>query len=273
MKIMRSNFIEGQVFSRILSYYSMIYPHNCSRILTIESPNDISSTDFLMGHTILNFCYYGEDDLRANVFIKQCTEQDMGTKKPGIKQLISCIRRRSIDSSDSKELKAAFYDYLNTKERPSRKEKMEYKRGQDLYQCLVSKERYSTSGEYSFPGTKECFGQYYQSIKNTSKNLRPLAPSSNSSYLEPLPNSNQANNISIIFIVFIMFIFSSVALLICKHGNKLLHRNENADRDLPMNQLGNKKTRRRSNIEYAESPCLKLANCVGSCEQNCKRGY
>ncbi len=46
IKAMRSNFIVGQVSSRILSYRSMIYPHNCSQILTIESPNNLSSTDF-----------------------------------------------------------------------------------------------------------------------------------------------------------------------------------------------------------------------------------
>ncbi|WP_339047899.1 hypothetical protein [Candidatus Mesenet endosymbiont of Phosphuga atrata] len=277
MKIMRNNFIESEVSSRMLSYRDLIYPHNCSQIPTIESPNNLSATDFLKGYTILNFCYYGDYDPRVDVFMKQHAKRNMKTNALGIREFSKCVRRRNIDFDDAKKIYALFGRYLSTEKPHTRKEKIEYNKELDLYRCLVSKEKYSTSEScstlirYSFPDMKECFDQYYQPIKNTSKNLRPLAPSSNSSYLKPLPNPNQDNNYSTIFMVIILFIFSIISLLYCKHGNKLLHRNENADRDLPMNQLGNKKTRRSSSIKYAESPCLKLANCIGSYEP--KRGY
>ncbi|WP_339045165.1 hypothetical protein [Candidatus Mesenet endosymbiont of Agriotes lineatus] len=226
-----------------------------------------------MGHTILNFCNYGANDLRVNVFMKQCPEQVMWIRGPDIKQLIECIRYHSIGPYNSKKLRAAFHDYLNTQARLSRREKMEYKKEQDLYQCLVSREMYSTSGEYSVPGMQECFDQYHQPIKNTQKNLKPLALSSNLNHSRPSLHLNQANNSSTVFVAFIMFVFFVVMMLFCKCANKLLHRNENADRDLPMNQLGNKKTRRRSSIKDTESLCLKLVSCVGSCEQNYKKGY
>ncbi|GHM58303.1 MAG: hypothetical protein sL5_04420 [Candidatus Mesenet longicola] len=277
MKIMRSHFIRNEVLSHTLSQRNMIYPYNCSNIITVGSSDDIGTTDFLKGFAVFNLCNYGHGDIRANVFLKPCAEQSTWLGKLGVKGFIEYIKNCRMDPGRSKELSDNFDNYLNSRKPLKKQEREEYQNDQDFIHCTAFQERPSTSRRYdvsrrfSYPSVEECFDQHYQSIENTPKNLKPLTPSSNSSHLKPLPNPNQANNGSTIFMIVILLIFSMISLLYCKYGNKSLRRNKNADRDLPVSQPGNKKTRRRSSIKDTESLCLKLVNSIESYEP--KRGY
>lgn len=270
LEIIYNDFIKKSMNVSQLST-KKVHSHNCRQLLTIMPPNkdnpDIA--DLLRELTVVNFCNY-DHNIHSIFLVKTCNKPNKKVMPLlNIEVFIEDIKNYIVGHYYLEEFHVFFNDYLNSKKHFDMKGRTRCPEIQNFYPCLVSVEKNHSLN------LQECFNQYSQSIRNTLKSSKPLAPSLNSNHFNSSFYKNQigsSNNEipSNALIILTTFVFFVISIFICKLINKFHYKNKDTNKTLPMNRLMDGKSR-RSNTK-AQSPCSKLENCIRSFEQNCKRG-
>ncbi|GHM58304.1 MAG: hypothetical protein sL5_04430 [Candidatus Mesenet longicola] len=229
----------------------------------------LSATDILRVRVVTKDFDYNDYIKYLCSFIEKCVEKD---KTKGMyfsnTDMEEYIKSFATDQRYSKEFDSLLDDYFRIKSSLDVQKKMQLTRNRAFYQCLVSQEK-----NY-IPERLKCLDRQFQCIRNISESSKSLMPSSNFNHIKPTPHlshigNRSSNNISSgVIVAFTISVFCIIFVFFYKFANKILHRNENMDRNLSIIRLKDKKA-----CKSSVNPCSKLENCLRSCEKNYKRGY